>query len=41
MLLRETVLKNTAEAIGVIVYTGDDTKIIRNQGEIGHKVSQV
>ena len=27
-----TILKNTKWAIGVVVYTGYDTKIVKNQG---------
>lgn len=40
-MLRETVLKNTQEVVGVVVYTGYDTKIIQNQGRVENKISQV
>lgn len=32
LLLRDTVLKNTEEIIGMTVYCGHDTKIFKNQG---------
>lgn len=41
MLLRETILKNTDEVVGVVLYSGFDTKIIQNQGDVDHKVSHV
>ena len=40
-LLRGTILKNTGYVVGVVVYAGDDTKIMLNQGGIHHKMSQV
>lgn len=41
ILLRETVLKNTAMAVGVVVYSGYETKIAQNQGHFETKVSHV
>ena len=32
LVLRETVLKNTDEVVGVALYCGYDSKILRNQG---------
>jgi hypothetical protein len=32
LILRETVLKNTNEVVGVALYCGYDTKILKNQG---------
>jgi magnesium-transporting ATPase (P-type) len=40
-MLRETVLKNSQEVVGVVVYTGYDTKIIQNQGRVENKISHV
>lgn len=41
MILRETVVKNTDEAVGIVLYAGYNTKIIQNQGIIRIKVSKV
>ena len=41
ILLRETVLKNTDYVVGVVVYSGYDTKIIQNAGRVGNKISHV
>lgn len=32
LVLRETVLKNTDEIVGVAIYCGYDSKILKNQG---------
>lgn len=32
LVLRETVLKNTDEVVGVALYCGYDSKILKNQG---------
>jgi hypothetical protein len=32
LVLRETVLKNTEEVVGLALYCGYDSKILRNQG---------
>ena len=39
--MRETVLKNTESVAGVVVYTGYQTKIIMNQGNIENKISSI
>ncbi|THH12000.1 hypothetical protein EW145_g295 [Phellinidium pouzarii] len=41
VLLRGTVLKNTKWVIGVVIFTGDDTKIILNAGGTPSKRSKV
>lgn len=41
MLLRGTVLRNTAWVIGVVVYTGEDTRIVMNSGGTPSKRSKV
>lgn len=41
LLLRGAVLKNTAWIIGVVIYTGQDTKIMRNAEEAKFKQSGV
>ncbi|KAH3682401.1 hypothetical protein WICPIJ_006626 [Wickerhamomyces pijperi] len=41
MLLRGCSLRNTKWAIGVVVFTGDDTKVIMNSGETPTKKSKM
>ncbi|BGP19449.1 hypothetical protein JCM10213_006269 [Rhodosporidiobolus nylandii] len=41
LLLRGTQLRNTAWAIGLVVFTGADTKIMLNQGETPSKRSKI
>ncbi|KAI6045617.1 hypothetical protein EDC04DRAFT_2865155 [Pisolithus marmoratus] len=41
VLLRGTVLRNTDWAIGIVLFTGDDTKIVRNSGGTPSKRSRV
>lgn len=41
VLLRGTVLKNTKWVIGVVLYTGEDTKIVMNSGGTPSKRSKV
>ncbi|THG99827.1 hypothetical protein EW026_g2586 [Hermanssonia centrifuga] len=41
LLLRGTVLRNTTWAIGVVLYTGQDTKIVMNSGDTPSKRSKV
>jgi phospholipid-translocating ATPase len=41
ILLRGTMVKNTFEAVGMVVYAGMDTKIFLNQAKVRHKQSQV
>ena len=41
MLLRGTVLRNTQWAIGLVLYTGEDTKIVMNSGDTPSKRSKV
>ncbi|GLB34568.1 putative cation transport ATPase (P-type) (TC 3.A.3) family, type IV subfamily protein [Lyophyllum shimeji] len=41
MLLRGTVLRNTEWVIGVVVYTGEDTRIVMNAGGTPSKRSKV
>lgn len=41
MLLRGTVLRNTAWAVGLVLYTGEDTKIVMNSGDTPSKRSKV
>lgn len=40
-LLRGTVLRNTAWVIGVVMYTGEDTRIVMNSGGTPSKRSRV
>lgn len=40
-LLRGTVLRNTAWVIGVVIYTGEDTRIVMNSGGTPSKRSKV
>ena len=40
-LLRGTVLRNTKWVIGIVIYTGDDTKIVMNSGGTPSKRSKV
>ena len=40
-LLRGTVLRNTKWAIGIVIYTGEDTKIVMNAGGTPSKRSKV
>ncbi|KAG6843812.1 hypothetical protein H0H87_000218 [Tephrocybe sp. NHM501043] len=40
-LLRGTVLRNTAWAIGIVMYTGEDTRIVMNSGGTPSKRSKV
>ncbi|KAL0570141.1 hypothetical protein V5O48_011819 [Marasmius crinis-equi] len=41
VLLRGTVLRNTAWVIGVVMFTGEDTKIVQNSGGTPSKRSKV
>ncbi|KAG6899806.1 hypothetical protein C0993_006629 [Termitomyces sp. T159_Od127] len=41
MLLRGTVLRNTAWVIGIVIYTGQDTRIVMNSGGTPSKWSKV
>jgi magnesium-transporting ATPase (P-type) len=41
LLLRGCFVKNTDYGIGIVVYTGMDTKIYRNLKKAPHKVSNV
>ncbi|KAJ2658567.1 phospholipid transporting ATPase [Coemansia sp. RSA 1200] len=41
LLLRGSVVRNTKWAVGVIVFTGDETKIMMNSGETPSKRSQI
>ena len=41
LLLRESQLKNTDYIIGLVVYTGKDTKIMQNANEPRYKISQI
>lgn len=41
LLLRGTVLKNTDEVVGIIVYAGMKSKIVMNSSGVRHKVSNV
>ncbi|KAI0086431.1 phospholipid-translocating ATPase [Irpex rosettiformis] len=41
MLLRGSVLRNTKWVIGIILYTGEDTKIVLNSGDTPSKRSKV
>ena len=40
MLLRGTSLQNIDEAIGLVIYTGMDTKIMMNLGNVRNKVNR-
>lgn len=41
MLLRDSQLKNTEYVVGVVVYTGYDTKVMQNQDKPRFKLSQI
>ncbi|KAL4513065.1 hypothetical protein ABPG72_017750 [Tetrahymena utriculariae] len=41
VMLRGTTLKNTEWVIGVVIYSGQDTKIMRNQGQVKHKSTHI
>ena len=41
ILLRGTVLRNTGWVIGVVLFTGQDTKIVMNSGDTPSKQSRV
>lgn len=40
-MLRGSYVRNTKSAFGVVVYTGMDTKIMKNSKKPPHKVSNV
>lgn len=40
-LIRGTSLRNTAYVAGIVVYAGKSTKIMCNQSDVHHKVSNV
>ena len=41
MLLRGCFVRNTKEIIGIVIYTGMDTKVMRNLKKPPHKVSNI
>ncbi len=41
LILRGSMMRNTEYAIGIIVYSGMQTKIMKNLKKIPHKVSNV
>lgn len=41
ILLRGTVLKNTDEVVGLVVYAGMKSKIVMNSAGVRHKISTV
>jgi magnesium-transporting ATPase (P-type) len=41
LLLRGTFMRNTETVVGIVVYTGMDTKIMRNLKKPPHKVSNI
>ena len=41
LMLRGCFLRNTNEVVGIVVYTGMDTKIMRNLKKPPHKVSNI
>ena len=41
MLLKEAILRNTAWVIGVVVYTGPETKVLMNNSTGKQKMSNI
>ena len=41
MLLRGAVIKNTRWLLGIVIYTGEDTKVARNSRQTPNKLSRL